>query len=74
MSVGHSFDPILPAGGLSAAPDARRKVAVAAAYVILGALTLSPLLWAAVSPLVDYSDHLARLWILLRAKDIPAGR
>jgi hypothetical protein len=72
MTVGHSFDPILPVGGLSAAPDVRRKVAVAAAYVILGALTLSPLLWAAVPPLVDYPDHLARMWILLHAKDIPA--
>ena len=60
MSVGPSFDPILPAGGLSAAPDVRRNAAIAAAYVLLGALTLSPLLWAGVPPLVDYPDHLAR--------------
>jgi hypothetical protein len=36
-----------------------------AAYVALGAFTLSPLLFVSVPPLVDYPDHLARMWILV---------
>lgn len=43
-----------------------------AAYLVLGALTLSPLLWAAVPPLVDYPNHLARMWILVHGAEIPA--
>ena len=35
------------------------------AYVLLGALVLSPLLWVSVPPLVDYPNHLARMWILV---------
>lgn len=42
-----------------------------AAYAVLVALTLSPLLWAAVPPLVDYPNHLARMWILLQDGAIP---
>lgn len=37
-----------------------------AAYLVLTALTLSPLLWVAVPPLVDYPNHLARMWILVQ--------
>jgi hypothetical protein len=40
-------------------------------YVVLGAATLSPLLWAAVPPLVDYPNHLARMWILVHRTEIP---
>ena len=35
-----------------------------AAYFFLGALALSPLLWASVPPLVDYPNHLARMAVL----------
>ena len=42
-----------------------------ALYVVLGAATLSPLLWAVVPPLVDYPNHLARMWILVHRMDIP---
>jgi hypothetical protein len=35
-------------------------------------LTLSPLLWARVPALVDYPNHLARMWILVHGRDIPA--
>ena len=34
------------------------------AYLILGFLTLSPLLWASVPPLGDYPNHLANMAIL----------
>jgi len=37
---------------------------VFAAYLVLGALALSPLLWAAVPPLVDYPAYLARMALL----------
>ena len=40
-------------------------------YAVLGAATLSPLLWASVPPLVDYPNHLARMWILVHRTEIP---
>jgi hypothetical protein len=40
-------------------------------YVILGIITLSPLLWVRVPPLVDYPNHLARMWILVHSGEIP---
>jgi len=40
-------------------------------YVILAAITLSPLLWVRDPPLVDYPNHLARIWILMHSKEIP---
>jgi hypothetical protein len=43
----------------------------AALYIALGAITLSPLLWVRVPPLVDYPSHLARMWILVHGADIP---
>jgi hypothetical protein len=39
----------------------------AAVYLFLGALTLSPLLWASVPVLMDYPNHLARMWIMAHA-------
>jgi len=44
---------------------------VVVAYLILGALTLSPLLWVTTPALVDYPNHLARMWILVHGRDIP---
>lgn len=38
-------------------------------YLFLGALTLSPLLWASVPGLIDYPNHLARMWILAHANE-----
>jgi len=46
----------------------RARVAI---YVLFGAATLSPLLWASVPPLVDYPNHLARMWILVHRTEIP---
>jgi len=42
-----------------------------ALYLLLGAVTLSPLLWARVPPLVDLPSHLARMWILVHGAEIP---
>ena len=33
--------------------------------------TFSPLLWARIPPLVDYPNHLARMWILVHSAEIP---
>lgn len=41
-----------------------RLVSAVTAYLSLGVITLSPLLWASVPPLVDYPNHLARMAIL----------
>lgn len=38
---------------------------------MLIAVALSPLLWASVPPLVDYPNHLARMWILFQDGRIP---
>jgi hypothetical protein len=42
-----------------------------ALYVALGAVTLSPLLWVRVPPLVDFPSHIARMWILVHGAEIP---
>jgi hypothetical protein len=42
-----------------------------AASLVLVPLTLSPLLWASVPPLVDYPNHLARMWILAQNGALP---
>jgi hypothetical protein len=48
------------------APDSSgSKVFFNVAAYVLGAFTLSPLLFVSVPPLVDYPDHLARMWILV---------
>jgi hypothetical protein len=39
-------------------------------YLLSGAAVLSPLLWAKIPPLVDYPNHLARMWILVHRGDI----
>jgi hypothetical protein len=39
------------------------------AYLVLGAFTLSPLLWVHIPPLVDYPVHLARMSVLLHDGD-----
>ena len=54
-----------------AAARAGAKLRLLAAYLILVALTLSPLLWIAVPPLVDYPNHLARMWILAQNGGLP---
>ncbi|HEX6841323.1 MAG TPA: hypothetical protein VF113_07335 [Stellaceae bacterium] len=71
MSLERSDSLILPRGW-SDARGTLGRLGYVGAYLVLGALTLSPLLWAKVPPLVDYPDHLARMWVLLHAKDIPA--
>lgn len=48
-----------------------RTARLVAAYLALVTLTLSPLLWASVPPLVDYPNHLARMWILAQNGALP---
>ena len=57
-------------------PTAVRRVSLHAylrlgLYVAFSAAMLLPLLWAAVPPLVDYPNHLARMWILVHRATIP---
>jgi branched-subunit amino acid transport protein AzlD len=55
------------AAATAALPRSRffmRRVRLPAAYAVLGAVALSPLFWAAVPPLVDYPNHLARMAVL----------
>ncbi|TMJ62181.1 MAG: hypothetical protein E6G81_02750, partial [Alphaproteobacteria bacterium] len=59
--------PVLLAGSLLAAG----KLARIAVYFGLCAFALSPLLWVRVPPLVDYPNHLARIWILVHGTEIP---
>jgi hypothetical protein len=40
-------------------------------YAVLGGAILLPLFWAKVPPLVDYPNHLARMWILVHGAEIP---
>jgi hypothetical protein len=47
-----------------AVEDRTRQLLYVAAYLILGALTLSPLLSASVPSLIDYPNHLARMSLL----------
>jgi hypothetical protein len=57
-----------PGNGAGDAPHDRCRVA---AHILIGALVLSPLLWARVPPLVDYPNHLARMWILVHDGKVP---
>src|SRR5579863_3386278 len=41
-------------------------------YALFGLLTISPLFWVRVPALVDYPNHLARMWILAQHGQIPA--
>jgi hypothetical protein len=58
--------PLLRAGG------AVRSWGRLAIWLLLGAATLVPLLFATVPPLVDYPNHLARMWILVHGASVPA--
>ena len=40
-------------------------------WAVCGVVTLSPLLWVRIPPLVDYPNHLARMWILVHGAEIP---
>jgi hypothetical protein len=62
---------IWPAGRALAGP-VRHRAGVATAYVVLTALALFPLVLTPLPPLVDYPDHLARMWILLHGNELPA--
>jgi hypothetical protein len=57
----------LPASSASAGGTRR----LFAAALVLVPLTLSPLLCASVPPLVDYPNHLARMWILAQNGAVP---
>jgi hypothetical protein len=57
-----------PGSGAEDAPDGGWRLT---AHILIGALVLSPLLWARVPPLVDYPNHLARMWILVHDGKIP---
>lgn len=67
-----------PDGIFSASPvaTARRRGAAKALlpglYALFGLLTISPLFWVRVPALVDYPNHLARMWILAQHGQIPA--
>jgi hypothetical protein len=63
--------PALSRPSLTAVMDAPpRKRLCFALFGIVAAATLSPLLWVQVPPLVDYPNHLARMWILVHGADI----
>jgi hypothetical protein len=51
--------------------DSLRAYLRLALYLVFGAAMLCPLLWATVPPLVDYPNHLARMWILVHHAAIP---
>src|SRR6266853_104807 len=49
----------------------RSRLVRTMAYLLLCGFTLSPLAWVSVPRLVDYPNHLARMWILLQNGKIP---
>lgn len=51
--------------------ESRRRIGLGTAYLVLIALAVSPLLWVSVPALIDYPNHLARMWILTHP-DLPA--
>jgi hypothetical protein len=54
-------------------PRARLSpLAIAATYAAVLVLAISPLFWVTIPALVDYPNHLARMWILAHDRDIPA--
>src|SRR5215469_8775992 len=67
-----AINPDSGALALAAAPKAELKRAwlVWLLYLVSGAAVISPLIWAKVPPLVDYPNHLARMWILVHRGDI----
>jgi hypothetical protein len=56
---------VLIRAGISPGATGSKVFFAIAAYVVLGAFALSPLLFVSVPPLVDYPDHLARMWVLV---------
>jgi hypothetical protein len=56
---------VLPRIGLS-------PLAIAGIYAAVLALAISPLFWVDIPALVDYPNHLARMWVLVHGHDIPA--
>jgi hypothetical protein len=69
MNLQQESSPAIPVAAFLVTSGTLRAIGGAAAYVVLGALTLSPLLWAAIPPLVDYPNHLARMSVLLHSGD-----
>src|SRR5437667_8554931 len=66
-SLSTSESAAVPARAATAGVTVRSMFVV----LVLVCLTLSPLLWAAVPPLVDYPNHLARMWILAQNGTVP---
>jgi hypothetical protein len=56
------------ADGVAPALDRRYRLTAA---IVIGALVLAPLFWVRVPPLVDYPNHLARMWILVHDTATP---
>ena len=69
MTLKQDAIPLSSKAGFAMRADTARAFGVAVAYLLLGALTLSPLLWAHIPPLVDYPVHLARMSVLLHDGD-----
>lgn len=72
MTLKHDAFLARPKPGLALHAGNTRVLGLAAAYFLLVGLTLSPLLWTRIPALVDYPNHLARMWILVHGSDIPA--
>jgi hypothetical protein len=65
-------DRVFPASPAATAVDGPpRKALRLALYVLFGGLTIAPLFWVRVPALVDYPNHLARMWILAQHGRIP---
>ena len=69
MTLKQDAIPLSSKAGFAMRADTARAFGVAVAYLLLGALTLSPLLWVHIPPLVDYPVHLARMSVLLHDGD-----
>src|SRR5215472_9546351 len=71
INTSAQFTPIPSLPGRGGVGKVARASMLDALYLLLGAVTLSPLLWARVPPLVDLPSHLARMWILVHGAEIP---
>src|SRR5215469_18135242 len=69
MLAARDFSAPSPVAHTAGESSMQRPVCLAI-FVILSAATLSPLLWVQVPPLVDYPNHLARMWILAHGAEI----
>ena len=72
MNLEQDTSPSFPLAGLLARARWQGTTGIVLLYLLLGALTLSPLLGVTTPGLVDYPNHLARMWILVHGKEIPA--